>query len=127
MPYTAEAKIVARRFITSVRRTARCNRCGGRPVEWHNDSHKTRTNSRIAHLVALGFPVTRIRAEVNACEPLCRRCHMEADGRLAALIASRPRKAGTVLPPKPCTACGRDAKPLRKGLCNRCDHISRKK
>lgn len=48
---------------------------------------------------------------------LCRRCHMEVDGRLARM--------GTEIkvpkqPPKVCIECGRLHKPSRKGLCPNC-------
>lgn len=48
---------------------------------------------------------------------LCRRCHMEIDGRLA--------KIGTYFrpptkPPTPCVSCGKPARPSRKGLCASC-------
>jgi len=49
---------------------------------------------------------------------VCRRCHMQLDGRLdklADIVRSRPD-----VPPKPCTNCGTPYKPLRKGLCAAC-------
>lgn len=126
MPYNAQSKVLARRFITRVRRVTRCLRCGGKPIEWHNPTHLTRPNMRVAHLVALGFPVHRIQAEIDSSEPLCRSCHMRTDGRLDALMKARPRQRGSAFPAKPCLSCGQEAKPLRRGLCNRCDHIKRK-
>jgi hypothetical protein len=48
---------------------------------------------------------------------LCRRCHMERDGRLERLRQSCPQ----VRPPKPCVNCGTPYKPLRKGRCTGCN------
>ncbi|SRR5258706_4577355 len=49
---------------------------------------------------------------------LCRKCHMEIDGRLAVLASySTNRKPK---PSKPCSICGRLFKPLRKGRCQTC-------
>ena len=53
---------------------------------------------------------------------LCRRCHMEIDGRLGRnLDGGRKPK-----PPKPCAQCSRLFKPLRRGLCSRCDSRKRR-
>ncbi len=49
---------------------------------------------------------------------VCRRCHMEIDGRLTKLAdCGRQRKPD---PPKPCSRCERLYRPLRRGLCSRC-------
>lgn len=48
--------------------------------------------------------------------PLCRRCHMKRDGRLAILAAFRT----ATRPPKPCIECRQLYKPLRRGMCSRC-------
>lgn len=47
---------------------------------------------------------------------LCRRCHMEIDGRLEAFIHSKRNSKSA----QPCKVCGRLAKPLRKGRCGAC-------
>lgn len=47
---------------------------------------------------------------------LCKKCHMEVDGRLDAIHAVDRHK-----PPKPCTNCARPSKPLRKGRCHACN------
>ena len=52
---------------------------------------------------------------------LCRRCHMAADGRLAKF-----RYIPTILPPKPCKTCGLPSKPLRRGLCHKCNEYLRR-
>jgi hypothetical protein len=52
---------------------------------------------------------------------LCRRCHQELDGRLAAFIeAGRQANQLRVVPPKPCAQCGRPFKRLARGLCKSC-------
>jgi hypothetical protein len=53
---------------------------------------------------------------------LCRRCHMEVDGRLAAFVAYVPPEK----PPKPCVNCGKLYKPLRRGLCHACNERQRR-
>jgi hypothetical protein len=127
MPYDAESKRRAQRFATLVRALTVCARCGKQPIEFHNDEHKDDSNRRVAHLAALGFPLDRIKREIRECEPLCRRCHMLGDGRLAALIENRPRKKGMVIvPPTPCVACGELAKPTRRGMCRRCYDAARR-
>lgn len=62
--------------------------------------------------------------EPSNVEVLCRRCHMETDGRLEAFISARlarPPKG-----PQPCQDCGRPCKPRRKGRCEPCYYRSRK-
>ena len=56
---------------------------------------------------------------------LCRRCHMEIDGRLAAFVALTPVPAG---PPKLCSECGKvsTGKYLRRGLCHACNERKRR-
>lgn len=54
---------------------------------------------------------------------LCRRCHMEIDGRLAAFLSLPKRQPD---PPKPCSECGRLMKPLRRGLCGACNERARR-
>jgi hypothetical protein len=72
--------------------------CGAAAVDRHHvdgdTSHNARSNVRF----------------------LCRRCHMEADGRLAALAAFGPVEA----PANSCANCGRTYKPLRKDRCAPC-------
>lgn len=53
---------------------------------------------------------------------LCRRHHMEVDGRLDALREMVP----PVQPPKPCANCGVPSKPLRKGRCHACNEYLRR-
>jgi hypothetical protein len=69
-----------------------------------------------------GDPAHNVRANVAF---LCRRHHMEVDGRLAAVRASAP----TLVPPqdaKRCENCGRPYKPLRCARCQPCAVYRRK-
>jgi hypothetical protein len=56
---------------------------------------------------------------------LCRKCHMLADGRLAAFLANNPAPNKRV-DPVPCRVCRRPAKPLRRGRCSACDMFFRR-
>jgi len=125
MSYGEAARQAAKQHVAEIRAATFCEGCGGQPIEWHSESHETRSNRRVAHLVALGFPLSVIDAEIAQCQALCRSCHMKLDGRLAALQAAKPRQKGRVFDPKPCIQCGKLAKPLRKGLCNRCNQARR--
>jgi hypothetical protein len=64
--------------------------------------------------------------EPDNVEILCRRCHMQEDGRLAAFAeAWRRSPTSRRTPSKPCRICGREAKPLRRGRCNLCSDYFR--
>ena len=78
-----------------------CERCGEEPAK---DRHHIDGNT--AH---------NARANLTF---LCRRCHMEVDGRKAALVAVR--LARPCKPAEPCGECGRPYKYLRRGLCAAC-------
>lgn len=121
MPYDYADKIKAARYVAEIRAKTFCP-CGRQPVEWHHEDHLKNPNKRIAHLVALGFPISVIQEEIDRCEALCRRCHMQLDGRLDALINNRPFKKGDIQPLKICKICNQPAKPLRRGRCNRCNY-----
>lgn len=54
---------------------------------------------------------------------VCRKCHMDIDGRLKNLPA---RYARTVKLPQPCVNCKQLSKPLRKGLCHTCNEYFRR-
>lgn len=60
-------------------------------------------------------------------QALCRKCHMEADGRLARFSALP--KDHLKRPALPCENCGMlsKPKPLRKGRCHKCDMFLRKR
>ena len=119
MPYSQANKATAREYMDQVLAETICVDCGAQPVEWHNPDHEFNRNNRVGALVHDGRPVARIRAEMDASVALCRSCHMAVDGRAAALVASAIA-ANRPQPPKPCKACGKLAKPTRRGLCNRC-------
>jgi hypothetical protein len=59
--------------------------------------------------------------------PICRFCLMQKDGRLSRLIEIGKTRPRCVVGPKPCLRCGREWKPLRKGLCQACSEYKRRK
>jgi hypothetical protein len=122
---TEKAKQEAREYVAAVRAATYCARCGKQPVDFHHPEHIHDHNRRIGPMMGRGCSIAPLQAEIKRCEPLCRSCHMKEDGRLPALLQNRPMQRGTRLPPKPCTQCGQLAKPLRRGLCNRCNHRQR--
>lgn len=106
----------ARAFISEVNAQTVCAHCGAQPVEWHNPEHVelNRRHMRISAMVNSGCPIPSIREELVRCTPLCRRCHMVEDGRLATFVIATKE-------PSPCLECSRVYKPLRHGLCARCE------
>lgn len=126
MPYTAESKRLAKEHVSNLRANTFCCHCGNQPIEYHNEEHEQDSNRRVAHLVALGFPIARINKEIASCRAVCRSCHMLEDGRIKRLQEVKPRQKGKILvKEKPCIRCGTLYKPLRKGLCNKCNHKRR--
>lgn len=78
-----------------------CKSCGAKATDRHHIDGDTSNNS------------------AENIMKLCRRCHMRIDGRgkkMAewSLINNQPQ------PPKPCSSCGTDYKPLRRGMCSKC-------
>ncbi len=66
-----------------------------------------------------GDTFNNIRANVAF---LCRKCHMEEDGRLGSLaVLPRPKH-----PSKPCAICGTPSNALRKSRCHRCNEYFRR-
>jgi hypothetical protein len=63
----------------------------------------------------------------NLCEEniayYCRRCRMEVDGTLEGL---KNAKKPEILPPKPCSICGKLTKELRNGRCHNCSEYFRR-
>lgn len=53
---------------------------------------------------------------------LCCGCHMKRDGRLKKLMASKPK----IKPARPCVNCGKNYKPLRRGMCHACSEYLRR-
>lgn len=81
-----------------------CERCGstGRTERHHID----------------GDPGNNVRGNILI---VCRRCHQLVDGRLEASVRRLVALARErVTPPRPCSNCGRDYKPLRNGRCGSC-------
>lgn len=84
----------------------RCTRCyEEKPLERHHIDGDTGNN------------------DVSNIAVLCRRCHMEVDGRLEKIMAYTPQPH----PPKECEECGRLSKPLRRGLCHACNERKRRR
>lgn len=84
-----------------------CERCGRTaPIERHHID---------------GDPLNNSRENIAM---VCRRCHMEIDGRLEN-FRTLPRPVR--VPPKPCSECGKLAKPLRRGLCHACNERKRRR
>jgi hypothetical protein len=125
VPTLLRRRATAKAYVAAERAKTVCAECGRQPIEFHREEHHDFPNNRVAGLAARGQSIERIAREIAASTPLCRRCHMKHDGRLAALSLVRPFKKGDKQPPKPCAACGTPANPLRKGLCNRCNHRKR--
>lgn len=96
-----------------------CERCGKAPaVDRHHRDSNVENNG----------------ADNILC--VCRRCHMELDGRLERLSVSVLRRIAErgwgwgdvrVVEPRPCSNCHRPYKPLRKGRCYTCDRHWREK
>ena len=117
--WLASARARNHAFIDELNARTICAHCGAQPIEWHNPEHVklNRQGFRISSLVGAGISINLIEKELERCTPLCRRCHMEEDGRLPVFVAAGPR---STQPPKPCGECGQPYKPLRRGLCRPC-------
>ena len=115
----ADRREVATKFVRAVNAKTLCASCGGGPIEWHGEHHPTYPNARISSLRTQGASVDRIKEEMALCEPLCRSCHMQHDGRLANLSGGHA-KGVVLVPPLPCSCCSKLAKPRRRGLCSGC-------
>jgi len=127
MSFSKEDKKRAREYTKAIRNKTHCVYCGRQPIEWHSDDHIVNYNQRVSGLAARGHPISRIRKEIKKCKALCRLCHMKEDGRLAKLRKACPNQKGTIfVHPKPCIVCKKPYKPLRRGLCNACNHKKRK-
>ena len=122
MPYSEAAKVEARAYLKKVRSKTRCRWCKRKPVDFHDLKNK-KTPQRVGSLAACGYPITKIQEVIARCEPLCRRCHMKADGRHRSwLKANVGRKGQQLKPLRPCKneKCGVLVKHMRKGFCNYC-------
>ena len=110
-----------RAYMADLKARTVCAHCGAQPVDWHNPEHVelNRRRFRIGTMAGKGQSIAAIESELARCTPLCRRCHMAEDGRLAALASRRPGSQMKT-PARPCAKCQRPYKPLRKGLCASC-------
>jgi len=81
MPYSAEAKRESIAWLKAIRAATVCVRCGKQPIDWHGEHHAGQKNIRPPAMAGRGKPIPSIAAEIARCTPLCRRCHMQADGR----------------------------------------------
>lgn len=70
-----------------------------------------------------GDPGNNVSANIA---PLCRRCHMAADGRLDVFRSTSASRLGPQ-PARPCCNCQRPSKPLRMGRCHACDEYLRRR
>ena len=82
-----------------------CEDCGKPGVDRHHNDGNVRNNSK------------------KNISILCRRCHMERDGRLKKFKAIPKRKKS---PPTLCKNCKELSKPLRKGRCSSCSAFYRR-
>lgn len=85
-----------RAFVEEINDRTFCAHCGVQPIEWHNPEHVelNRQIYRIGRMVTQGRSLGVIKAELSRCTPLCRRCHMQEDGRLVAfLVHARAAKS----------------------------------
>lgn len=127
----------------------RCRACSPKPAEaararWKDDPSDSAAHSRAVRMFALAdacercartVPLERHHKDGNPAnnEPsniwiLCRRCHMEVDGRADALVEAAMKNAEKMRkPPAPCVECGKLSKPLRRGLCHACDERKRRR
>lgn len=82
--YAAQRRQMNREFVDEVNARTVCAHCGSQPIEWHNPEHVNlnRQRFRIGQMVNQPASIKAIRAEIERCTPLCRRCHMREDGRL---------------------------------------------
>lgn len=61
-----------------------CEHCGEQPIEYHHPEHTLFPHRRLCQMMN-GSSLAAIDAEIARCQALCRRCHMQLDGRLAHL------------------------------------------
>jgi hypothetical protein len=122
----------------------RCRACSPKPAEaararWKDNPSDSAGRTRAQNLHALPENCERcaraVRLERHHLDAnpannergniqfLCRRCHMEVDGRLDKLrvMSPEPRAA------RRCSECGLYYKPLRGGLCHACDERRRRR
>lgn len=82
--YMRTRRRIAQNYVNEVRAATVCERCGKQPVQFHHDDHLLQPNHRVSALVGSGASIKRLKKEIDKCQALCNRCHMEIDGRLEA-------------------------------------------
>src|SRR5665647_1355588 len=82
-PDRVKARADIKRYVKGVRAVTFCDICGAQPIEWHNEDHPDCPHERVSSLVAQGKSRARVDAEIAKCVPLCKKCHMTIDGRMA--------------------------------------------
>jgi len=78
-------------------------RCGSMAMDRHHKNENTADNRK------------------ENISLLCRRCHMEEDGRLVKFVALKLKRQK----PKNCVNCSRPYKPMRHGRCEVCSSYLR--
>ncbi len=100
----SEANCGRARAVKLYKIIGRCEMCEDNATDRHHVDENTSNNERDNLLF------------------LCRRCHMKVDGRLEKLASITP----PIQEPKECSVCNELAKPLRKGVCHRCNEYFRR-
>lgn len=90
-PRMAARRQEAKVFVAAIRDATPCAHCGGKMSDWHNPDHVRFPDRRVGRMVSLARSFEVIMAEIAVCTPLCRRCHMAEDDRLALLPLSGER------------------------------------
>lgn len=122
---TAERRVRNRQIVDEVRSRTVCVLCGAQPIDWHRPEHDEHPDWRVPYLVSHPNSVERILAEIEACTPLCRRCHMTEDGRMERWQERNRSRKGSRKAPKPCAKCSVPTNPARRGMCRRCYDAAR--
>lgn len=120
-------KARAKAFVGGIRASTFCEHCGGQPIDWHRKEHEMKPYRRIARMAARGQSLVGIAEEIRLCQALCRRCHMQIDGRLEVFLRIAKARKGKLQGLRQCSTCERSERYLRKGRCNRCDRRRRSK
>lgn len=70
-------KLEIKRWIRNYKNNLKCSRCSENhpaTIDFHHVNKGTK-DSEIAHFVAEGYSINRIREELDKCEVLCANCH----------------------------------------------------
>jgi hypothetical protein len=69
-----------RTLVNGIRDKTPCAECGAPMRDWHHPDHSKHPNRRVGVLAGTGASERVILAEIDACEPLCRSCHVKRHG-----------------------------------------------